>query len=145
MSPCSGRRQQHNNNEDIMTQHIEQLREQNKLRLIAGAIEHLELEGIACATIPLPGTKRVLAIGEPAAIERLLAQAAQEAAVVATPSTAAVRAAALKEAAHLCECIGTDWLDANDAHKNFAADYLAKEIRALINTPAADGGNGGEG
>jgi hypothetical protein len=42
-----------------------------------------------------------------------------------------VRDEALEEAALTCEQIGTDWLDADDAHKNFAADYLAKAIRAL--------------
>jgi hypothetical protein len=56
-----------------MIQPIEHLREQNRIRLIALALEHLQLEGIASATIPIPGGDRVIAIGTPAQVRALLA------------------------------------------------------------------------
>lgn len=79
----------------------------------------------------------------------------------ATPSTAAVRAAALEEAAKLCEQIESERFDAYkgrgqhepnnpwraDPYVNGESDgagQCANKIRALINTPAADGGNRGE-
>lgn len=55
------------------------------------------------------------------------------------------RASALEEAAHLAECIGADWLDADDAHKNYAADYIAKAIRGLVGAAPAHPGELGEG
>jgi hypothetical protein len=58
-----------------MTQPIEHLREQNRNRLIGLALEHLQLEGIASAAIPIPGGDRVIAIGTPAQVRALLGPA----------------------------------------------------------------------
>jgi hypothetical protein len=60
-----------------MSQNIEDLREQNRNRLIALALAHLQFEGIASAMIPIPGSDRVIAIGTPAQVRGLLGTAAK--------------------------------------------------------------------
>lgn len=56
-----------------MSQNIEDLREQNRNRLIALALAHMQLEGIASAVIPIPGSYRMITIGTPAQVRGLLA------------------------------------------------------------------------
>jgi hypothetical protein len=58
-----------------MNQNIEHLREQNRNRLIGLATEHLQLESIASAIIPIPGGDRVIAIGTTAQVSALLLDA----------------------------------------------------------------------
>jgi hypothetical protein len=55
-----------------VNQDIEALRKKNVDRLIAGAVEHLQLEAISSATIKIPGTDRLVVIGSPADVARLL-------------------------------------------------------------------------
>jgi hypothetical protein len=116
-----------------MDQKIEHLREQNRNRLIGLALEHLQLEGIASATIPIPGGDRVIAIGTPAQVARLLPE---------------VRDQVLEEAAEALDIMNDASGDAatydqremyeHELEREHAISHCAHAVRALKRAAAVD-------
>ena len=44
----------------------------------------------------------------------------------------------IEACAKVCEVVGVDWIDAQVVEKAWAAEYLARRIRAILDAPAGD-------